>query len=222
MNSPASALLSNTAKKDSVSNANESLRDRKKRLTHQRICSAAGELFAAQGVQNTTVDSIAAAAEISKPTFFNYFANKQAVLHALIEIMDAQFIRYIEAEIDQSNSTQVRIENLMRRSATHIAKNSALTQIMLVEGMSGLADQSTSTDRMARLNNAMAQLVEAGREQGDVNSQTAVTVQVQVLVGSYLYALLNWLSVENLDLFTTLEETATLLANALKPNTPAT
>lgn len=222
MNSPASALSSNTAKTDSVTNAHESLRDRKKRLTHQRICGAAGELFASQGVQNTTVDSIAAAAEISKPTFFNYFANKQAVLHALIEIMDAQFIRYIEAEIDQSNSTQVRIENLMRRSATHIAKNSALTQIMLVEGMSGLADQSTSTDRMARLNNAMAQLVEAGREQGDVNSQTAVTVQVQVLVGSYLYALLNWLSVENLDLFTTLEETATLLANALKPNTPAT
>ena len=222
MNSSASAISSNTAKKDSVSNANESLRDRKKRLTHQRICNAAGELFASQGVQNTTVDSIAAAAEISKPTFFNYFANKQAVLHALIEIMDAQFIRYIEAEIDQSNSTQVRIENLMRRSATHIAKNSALTQIMLVEGMSGLADQSTSTDRMARLNSAMAQLVEAGRKQGDVNSQTAVTVQVQVLVGSYLYALLNWLSVENLDLFTTLEETATLLANALKPNTPAT
>ena len=221
MNSSASAISSNTAKNDSVSNANESLRDRKKRLTHQRICNAAGELFASQGVQNTTVDSIAAAAEISKPTFFNYFANKQAVLHALIEIMDAQFIRYIEAEIDQSNSTQVRIENLMRRSATHIAKNSALTQIMLVEGMSGLADQSTSTDRMARLNSAMAQLVEAGRKQGDVNSQTAVTVQVQVLVGSYLYALLNWLSVENLDLFTTLEETATLLANALKPNTPA-
>lgn len=222
MNSSASAISSNTAKKDSVSNANESLRDRKKRLTHQRICNAAGELFASQGVQNTTVDSIAAAAEISKPTFFNYFANKQAVLHALIEIMDAQFIRYIEAEIDQSNSTQVRIENLMRRSATHIAKNSTLTQIMLVEGMSGLADQSTSTDRMARLNSAMAQLVEAGRKQGDVNSQTAVTVQVQILVGSYLYALLNWLSVENLDLFTTLEETAKLLANALKPNTPAT
>jgi AcrR family transcriptional regulator len=194
----------------------ESLRDRKKRLTHQRICVEAGALFAAQGVAATTVDSIAAAAQISKPTFFNYFASKQAVLHSLIEEMDRQFIAYIDAELQRSCSTEARIENLMRRSARHIAKNAALTRLMLVEGMSGLADQRTSTDRMARLNSAMARLVEAGRRQGDVDRTAQVAVQVQILVGSYLYALLNWLNVEDLDLFTTLEQSAKLLANSLR------
>ena len=217
MNSPALAPSSNPSRAVTAAQANESLRDRKKRLTHQRICTVAGELFASSGVQNTTVDSIAAAAEISKPTFFNYFANKHAVLHALIEAMDAQFISYIETEIARHNSTQSRLENLMRRSATHIAKNSELTRLMLVEGMSGLADQRASTDRMARLNSAMARLVEAGRAQGDVSTETAVAVQVQILVGSYLYALLNWLNVENLDLFTNLEQSARLLAGALQP-----
>jgi hypothetical protein len=104
----------------------------------------------------------------------------------------------------------------MRRSARHIAKNAALTRLMLVEGMSGLADQRTSTDRMARLNSAMARLVEAGRRQGDVDRTAQVAVQVQILVGSYLYALLNWLNVEDLDLFTTLEQSAKLLANSLR------
>ncbi len=214
MTKPAPALLPDSSQ--SPHGDDESLRERKKRLTHQRICTAAGELFAAQGVQATTIDSLAAAAEISKPTFFNYFASKQAVLHALIEEMDRQFISYIDAEIARQVSTAERLKGLMCRSARHIGKNSALTQLMLVEGMSGLADQTTAHDRMGRLNAAMARLVEAGRRDGDVSSAAPVAVQVQILVGSYLYALLNWLNVEDLDLFATLEQSAELLANALR------
>lgn len=211
----ATVLQSNSA--TTPTGEDESLRDRKKRLTYQRICTAASELFAAQGVQATTIDSLAAAADISKPTFFNYFANKQAVLHALIDEMDRQFISYIRAEVARHASTQQRIENLMRKSARHIGKNSALTQLMLVEGMSGLADQPTANNRMTRLNNEMAALVEAGRASGDIGSHASVAVQVQILVGSYLYALLNWLNSADLDLSSNLEETAQLLATSLRP-----
>jgi AcrR family transcriptional regulator len=53
------------------------LRDRKKRRTRQAIRAAAIELFTAQGVDATTIDQIASAADISPRTFFNYFDSKE-------------------------------------------------------------------------------------------------------------------------------------------------
>lgn len=62
-------------------------REAKKRRTRQAIRAAAIELFERQGVDETTVDEIAGAADISPRTFFNYFATKEEAVglpHRLI------------------------------------------------------------------------------------------------------------------------------------------
>jgi AcrR family transcriptional regulator len=53
------------------------LRERKKLKTRRAIRSAAFGLFGAQGYETTTVDQIAAAAEVSPSTFFRYFPTKE-------------------------------------------------------------------------------------------------------------------------------------------------
>lgn len=63
----------------------ESRRDRKKRLTRQRIVMAAIELFEEQGYEQTTVAQISAAADVDPKTFFNYFGSKDEVLFADVE-----------------------------------------------------------------------------------------------------------------------------------------
>jgi AcrR family transcriptional regulator len=62
-----------------------SLRDRKKTRRRAEIMAAAKELFARQGVDATTMADIAAAAEVSAPTVFNYFGSKDGILTAMIE-----------------------------------------------------------------------------------------------------------------------------------------
>ena len=57
-----------------------SLRERKKLATWRAIQSAALQLFDEQGYEATTVEQIAAAANVSRATFFNYFAGKDATL----------------------------------------------------------------------------------------------------------------------------------------------
>jgi len=56
------------------------LRERKKLKTKAAIQEAAIELFLRQGFDETTVEQIAAAAEISPSTFFNYFPTKEDVV----------------------------------------------------------------------------------------------------------------------------------------------
>jgi AcrR family transcriptional regulator len=53
------------------------LRDSKKRETKQRLSDVATRLFYARGFDAVTVEEIAAAANVSKMTVFNYFARKE-------------------------------------------------------------------------------------------------------------------------------------------------
>lgn len=63
----------------------ETRRERKKRLTRQRIVRAAIGLFEEQGYEKTTVQQIAASADVDPKTFANYFRGKDDVLFTDVE-----------------------------------------------------------------------------------------------------------------------------------------
>jgi AcrR family transcriptional regulator len=61
------------------------LRERKKQRTRATLIDAAVELCEKQGFERTTVDQIAAVADVSPRTFSRYFATKDAIALALID-----------------------------------------------------------------------------------------------------------------------------------------
>jgi TetR/AcrR family transcriptional repressor of nem operon len=70
-------------------------RTTKGRATRERILEAAAELVFEDGVAGTTLDDVRAAADVSKSQLYHYFADKDDLIHAVIDrtvdqVLDAQ------------------------------------------------------------------------------------------------------------------------------------
>ncbi|MET0474856.1 MAG: TetR family transcriptional regulator [Mycobacterium sp.] len=86
------------------------LRERKKFRTRATLIEAAAELCLKQGYDNTTVEQIAAAADVSPRTFSRYFATKESVITAMTGDMDG----YLAAALDRQPADIDEYEALRR------------------------------------------------------------------------------------------------------------
>lgn len=75
----------------------ETLRERTRRAVQSELIDAALALFADRGFEAVTVEEIAAAAGLSKRSFFRYFASKEDVVLGKIDRQGDQFVQALEA-----------------------------------------------------------------------------------------------------------------------------
>lgn len=73
------------------------LRERKKQRTRDALVRVAHELFVSKGYDETTVDEIADAVDVSQRTFFRYFTSKEAVAFALQDEIESRFYEAVVA-----------------------------------------------------------------------------------------------------------------------------
>src|SRR5215211_5526626 len=71
------------------------LRERKKQQTRQLIADTARRLFAEHGFESVTVAAVAAAANVSEGTVFNYFPTKEHLFFDGMENYEAELLRTI-------------------------------------------------------------------------------------------------------------------------------
>jgi AcrR family transcriptional regulator len=88
----------------------DGLRERKKQRTRATLIEAAADLCLRQGFDNTTVEQIAAIADVSPRTFSRYFPNKDAVVAAIADEMDT----YIAAALEHQPVDITEHEALLR------------------------------------------------------------------------------------------------------------
>jgi AcrR family transcriptional regulator len=105
------------------------LRERKKQRTRATLLDAAVELCDRQGFERTTVDQIAAIAEVSPRTFSRYFATKDAIAFALIDdAIDLAAIELARQPRELNHFEALRRSYISMYSATKTAPVGSLSE----------------------------------------------------------------------------------------------
>src|SRR5215831_15361704 len=110
------------------------LRERKKKRLRQQIIDTSIKLFRKRGFENTRVDDIVQALEISQPTFFRYFSSKDAVLRTVGERGFACIRDRLRKELSKDATTAVRLRHLYGNMAREVEGDRKLWQAVVLSG----------------------------------------------------------------------------------------
>ncbi|MGR6838478.1 TetR/AcrR family transcriptional regulator [Aliivibrio wodanis] len=82
-------------------------------LKREAILTAAKKAFQDDGVQNTSMDKLAALAQVSKRTVYNHFESKEALVMELLSDLWKNSMGEMETEFSQDISIQHQLEQLL-------------------------------------------------------------------------------------------------------------
>ncbi|WP_428819267.1 TetR/AcrR family transcriptional regulator [Microbulbifer sp. MCCC 1A16149] len=90
-------------------------------LKHQAILDAAKQAFLEHGVQNTSMDELAALAQVSKRTVYNHFSSKEALIMELIGSLWRQAADIPSANYDPEGDLHPQLCRLIEAEITVIS-----------------------------------------------------------------------------------------------------
>jgi len=164
----------------------ESLRERKKRETYARIVESGRDLFQAQGFEETAVEQIAAQANISRATFFNYFGTKEALLGAIADEALNWLQQRLEGKRSAEPSAVARIRQAVRWLVEDTWSFLQVTRYVFLDALRRPAGQGASN---VKLSGILEGLVREAQERGEIRADLDPGEIAQAIVGAYLAAL---------------------------------
>ena len=196
----------------------ESLRERKKRAARAQILAAADTLIQSRGYEQTTMRDIAAGAEVSYQTLYNYFPAKGDILFQLLigRIEDVSE-HYAEVLKSFDGDLLEALDELARLSCTALTSSDrALWRTALV----ALLNQESGASKLLDLIDAVAHqsleaLLNAARSSGELTPSVPIAELANTLYDLMDYALVRLLLDPDADVQTTLQNLSARFAVVL-------
>ena len=164
------------------------LRERKRQQTRERLTRAAMALFLERGFEATTLDDIAAAADISRRSFFHYFASKEDVVFAWHEETTAALIAAVEAR-PANESMLTAAENAISAMARQLEPGEAIAMARLKRDNPAL--QARDQVKYEKLERALAAALEkrAGHKTEKLGARLVAMIATGAMrIGGELWA----------------------------------
>ena len=115
-------------------------------VREQQMLDAAVQMFSMNGYHETSMDSIASAAQISKPMLYLYYGSKEELFGACLDRELTRFLETVRAGIDFQQSPKDLLRNTIRSFLRYIDANRASWIVMYTQATSSQAFASTVRD----------------------------------------------------------------------------
>jgi AcrR family transcriptional regulator len=155
------------------------LRQRKRLQTRERLTRVAMALFLERGFEATTLDDIAAAADISRRSFFHYFASKEDVVFAWQEESTAALITAVAAR-PAGESMLAAAENAISAMIRHLKPGEAIAMAQLKRDNPAL--QARDQVKYEKLERALAEAL--GRRAGHKSERLQARLVAMIATGA--------------------------------------
>lgn len=161
--------------------------DRKKLETQKKIIATAVSLFNQYGLDNVTMEQIAASTDISKGTLYNYFPSKEAVINAFLQNSFQDNNRERLAALRKIPDTRGRVEWVLTLLVEGVARQKDVFEVFMVYRMKNiLSFKPIEESQQTGLSLLIHEILSLGREQGDLRTDLPETI----LEGLFEFALI--------------------------------
>lgn len=196
-----------------------SRRARRVREVHDRIIAVAIERFATHGVEAVKVDEICDAADIAQKTFFNHFPTKQHLLREIAEAFLQRLLALLDAARAEGGSTAQQLERFFALVATQVEQGGPMHRGFVMEVVRLVHGVPPNVEESRRLSTMFGALLRDGVRAGDTTTAYPLPVLTEIVVGTFISLMLNWLGIEGYPFRARATAMARFLGEALRART---
>jgi AcrR family transcriptional regulator len=131
-------------------------------VREQQMLDAAVQMFSVNGYHETSMDTIAAEAQISKPMLYLYYGSKEDLFGACLDRELGRFIEGVRADINFDQSPKDLLGNAIGSFMRYIDSNRASWIVMYTQAISSQAFAHTVREGREQIIDLVAELMRAG------------------------------------------------------------
>lgn len=194
-----------------------SRRERRKIEVRERILDAAIQLFTEQGCDTPSIEQICDRADLSRMTFYNYFASKQELVYALTEMLMIDVTSRVldTARARNDNAIEV-IRYYLTNGATTIDNYSPLER-ELMRQVQLERNAEVSARRFFQIHKLLTGVVAAGQRRGEISRAHSAEFFGSLVFGAMRDTTLYWIFDSSFPAAPRLLELADFFGELLKP-----
>ena len=131
-------------------------------VREQQMLDAAVQMFSMNGYHETSMDSIAAAAQISKPMLYLYYGSKEELFGACLDRELRRFVETVRTGVDFQQAPKDMLRNTIRSFLHYIDANRASWIVMYAQATSSQAFAHTVREGRGRIIELVGRLLQSG------------------------------------------------------------
>ena len=139
-------------------------------VREQQMLDAAVQMFSVNGYHETSMDGIAAAAEISKPMLYLYYGSKEELFSACLSRELSRFVDAVRADIDLKQSPHELLRRTILSVLHYLDANRASWIVLYSQATSSQVFAHTIREGREKIIDLVARLLENGTRNTELDN----------------------------------------------------